>query len=103
MPSSHAVFNAFNGNVAYTANTPTSEATFNAFNGNVAYAANTPTSEATFNAFNGNVAYVPNAPLADGTFNIMTYPLTAAPPVTGDGVMLYPISEDPNNRPILRY
>ena len=82
---------------------PTPNATFNTFVGTVSYVPLTPVSDATFNTFVGTMHYVALTPSSDATFNTFVYAQNNPPPATGTGIMLYPISEDPNQRPILRY
>ena len=107
MPTPNARYNLFTGYTAHIVPNSTPNSRFNLFTG---YVANPPvtanSSAARYNVFTGLVAspLVPGGAGTSARFNVFTYPLTAPAPVTSNGgYMLFPISEDPNQRPPTRY
>lgn len=104
MPSvSSASQYIFVGSYAFPPSAPVSDATFYSFIGASAFPPLVPVSSASFYAFVGEVEFNSLATVADTSFYTFNKINASAGPAVGTGIVLYPISEDPNQRPSLRY
>ena len=84
----NARFYTFVGDVMWTINDSTPSARFSMFVGDVMWTINDSTPCARFSMFDNTLAYGGSSGPSGGT---------------NTGTVLYPISEDPTQRPILRY
>lgn len=91
------------GSYAFPPSAPVSDATFYSFIGASAFPPLVPVSSASFYAFVGEVEFNSLATVADTSFYTFNKINASAGPAVGTGIVLYPISEDPNQRPSLRY
>lgn len=104
MPSvSSATFYSFVGSYAFPPQQPVSSASMYAFSGDMAFPPLESTSSTSHYIFIGEVEFNTLASVPSSTYYSFNKVNDSAGPAVGTGIVLYPISEDPNQRPSLRY
>lgn len=104
MPSTpNATQYLFVGSYAFPPLTPVPSATQYLFTGAVTFQPLTSVPSTSFYAFVGEVDFAQLASSPSASFYTFNKVNATAGPAVGTGIVLYPISEDPNQRPLLRY
>jgi hypothetical protein len=93
----------FVGSYAFPPLVSTPNATEYLFTGATAFPALSSSAAATEYLFIGEVEFASLVSSSSASFYTFDKVNAAAGPAVGTGIVLYPISEDPNQRPTLRY